>query len=48
VESNLLFLALRANGKTLPKKHGFLAKLAAEDILGGRWMKWISSIEARQ
>jgi len=45
VEHNLLFLALRVNGKTIPEEHGFPVRLVAEDILGGRWVKWIKSIE---
>ncbi len=45
VESHLLFLALKVNGKTLPKDHGFPVRLVAEDILGGRWVKWVSRIE---
>jgi len=44
VENNLLFLALKVNGETLPKEHGFPVRLVAEDILGGRWVKWISAI----
>ncbi len=44
VENNLLFLALKVNGETLSKEHGFPVRLVAEDILGGRWVKWISAI----
>jgi DMSO/TMAO reductase YedYZ molybdopterin-dependent catalytic subunit len=47
VEHNLLFLALRVNGKTIPEEHGFPVRLVAEDILGGRWVKWIKSIEVK-
>ncbi|GAI98787.1 unnamed protein product [marine sediment metagenome] len=46
-QNNLLFLALKVNGETLPEEHGFPVRLVAEDILGGRWVKWISSIEVR-
>jgi len=46
-QNNLLFLALKVNGETLPREHGFPVRLVAEDILGGRWVKWISSIEVR-
>lgn len=46
-QNNLLFLALKVNGETLPREHGFPVRLVAEDILGGRWVKWISSVEAR-
>ena len=47
VENNFLFLALKVNGKTLPPEHGFPVRLVAEDILGGRWVKWISAIEVK-
>jgi DMSO/TMAO reductase YedYZ molybdopterin-dependent catalytic subunit len=47
VEDNLLFLALKVNGETLPEEHGFPVRLVAEDILGGRWVKWIKSIEVK-
>jgi DMSO/TMAO reductase YedYZ molybdopterin-dependent catalytic subunit len=46
-QDNLLFLALRVNGKTIPEEHGFPVRLVAEDILGGRWVKWIKSIEVK-
>jgi len=41
---DLLFLALRVNGETLPKEHGFPVRLVAEDFYGGRWVKWIQEI----
>jgi DMSO/TMAO reductase YedYZ molybdopterin-dependent catalytic subunit len=47
VENNLLFLALKVNGETIPEEHGFPVRLVAEDILGGRWVKWIKSIEVK-
>ncbi len=47
VENNLLFLALKVNGEVLPKEHGFPVRLVAEDVLGGRWVKWISAIEVK-
>ncbi len=47
VEAHLLFLALKVNGKTLPKDHGFPVRLVAEDVLGGRWVKWVSRIEVQ-
>ncbi len=46
-QNSLLFLALKVNGETLPEEHGFPVRLVAEDVLGGRWVKWISSIEVR-
>jgi DMSO/TMAO reductase YedYZ molybdopterin-dependent catalytic subunit len=47
VENNLLFLAVKVNGQTIPEEHGFPVRLVAEDILGGRWVKWIKSIEVK-
>jgi DMSO/TMAO reductase YedYZ molybdopterin-dependent catalytic subunit len=47
VEAHLLILALKVNGKTLPKEHGFPVRLVAEDILGGKWVKWVSTIEVK-
>ena len=41
---DLLFLALRVNGETLPREHGFPVRLVAEDFYGGRWVKWIREI----
>jgi DMSO/TMAO reductase YedYZ molybdopterin-dependent catalytic subunit len=46
-ENHLMYVALKVNGQTLPKEHGFPARLVAVEILGGRWVKWISSIEVR-
>ena len=46
-ENNLLFLALKVNGEKLPKEHGFPVRLVAEDIFGGKWVKWISDIEVK-
>ena len=47
VENNLLFLSLKVNGETLPKEHGFPVRLVAENIYGGRWVKWIKTIEIK-
>jgi DMSO/TMAO reductase YedYZ molybdopterin-dependent catalytic subunit len=47
VETHVLFVALTVNGQALPEAHGFPARLVAEGILGGRWVKWVSSIEVR-
>lgn len=40
----LLFLALRVNGETLPLEHGFPVRLVAEDFYGSRWVKWLKEI----
>ncbi len=47
VDAHVFFVALTVNGQTLPRAHGFPARLVAEGILGGRWVKWIASIEVR-
>jgi sulfoxide reductase catalytic subunit YedY len=45
VNTHVVFVALTVNGQVLPKEHGFPARLVAEGIFGGRWVKWITSIE---
>jgi sulfoxide reductase catalytic subunit YedY len=45
LDEGFLFLALKVNGEWLPEKHGYPARLVAEDFYGGRWVKWISEIE---
>jgi sulfoxide reductase catalytic subunit YedY len=47
MENHLIFLALKVNGVTLPKEHGYPVRLVAEDIRGGKWVKWIDSIEVK-
>jgi sulfoxide reductase catalytic subunit YedY len=47
IDSYLIFLALKVNGVTLPKEHGYPARLVAENISGGKWVKWIKSIEVK-
>lgn len=47
IETHLIFLALKVNGQVLPKAHGFPLRVVAEDIYGGRWVKWITEIEVR-
>jgi sulfoxide reductase catalytic subunit YedY len=47
LENHLIFLALKVNGVTLPKEHGYPVRLVAEDITGGKWVKWIDSIEVK-
>jgi DMSO/TMAO reductase YedYZ molybdopterin-dependent catalytic subunit len=44
VDSNLLFLALKVNGETLPVAHGYPVRLVAEHLYGGRWVKWITEV----
>ncbi len=45
IEENLIFLALKVNGVTLPKEHGYPLRLVAENITGSVWVKWIYEIE---
>lgn len=47
IENHFVFLALKVNGVTLPKEHGYPVRLVAEDITGGRWVKWIDTIEVQ-
>jgi sulfoxide reductase catalytic subunit YedY len=47
VEENFTILALRVNGVTLPKEHGFPLRLVAENVSGGKWVKWIERIEVK-
>lgn len=47
MENHLIFLALKVNGVTLPKEHGYPIRLVAEDVTGGKWVKWIDSIEVK-
>jgi DMSO/TMAO reductase YedYZ molybdopterin-dependent catalytic subunit len=47
IDENLIFLALKVNDKVLPKEHGFPLRVVAEDILGGKWVKWVTQIEVR-
>ncbi len=44
VEKYFLLLALKVNGEVLPLEHGFPVRLVAEDVFGGRWVKWISTV----
>jgi sulfoxide reductase catalytic subunit YedY len=45
VEHHLIFLATKVNGVTLPSEHGYPVRIVAEDIPGGRWIKWIDYIQ---
>ncbi len=44
IEEHLVFLALKVNGVTIPKARGFPVRVAAEDLLGGKWVKWLNRI----
>lgn len=45
VENLFIILALRVNGKKLPQEHGFPVRVVAEDVYGGRWVKWLRNIQ---
>jgi len=47
LDNHLIFVALKVNRVTLPKEHGYPARIVAEDITGGKWVKWIKSIEVQ-
>jgi DMSO/TMAO reductase YedYZ molybdopterin-dependent catalytic subunit len=43
-QSHLLLVATKNNGVPLPRAHGFPARLVAEDVLGGQWVKYLTKI----
>jgi DMSO/TMAO reductase YedYZ molybdopterin-dependent catalytic subunit len=45
IDGNLIFLALKVNGVDLPPEHGFPARIVADGLFGGRWVKWVNTIE---
>ena len=47
IDSHLIFLALKVNGVTLPREHGYPARIVAEDLTGGKWVKWVDRIEVQ-
>jgi DMSO/TMAO reductase YedYZ molybdopterin-dependent catalytic subunit len=44
VAAGLIIVALKGNGVPLPRAHGFPARVVAEGVYGGRWVKYLSSI----
>jgi DMSO/TMAO reductase YedYZ molybdopterin-dependent catalytic subunit len=44
VNDHLIMVAVRVNGVPLPRTQGYPARLVAEDILGGRWVKYLQEI----
>ncbi len=44
VQSHFIIVALKGNGVPLPKAQGFPARVVAEDIYGGRWVKYLTDI----
>ncbi len=44
VEAGLVMVAIKGNGVALPQTQGFPARVVAEGIYGGRWVKYLTSI----
>ena len=44
VQTGLIMVALKGNGVPLPVPHGFPARIVAEGVYGGRWVKYLTSI----
>ena len=44
LDQKKIFLAYRANGETLPQKHGFPLRLVYEDAYGYDWVKYVEEI----
>lgn len=45
VSTHLVLVATKGNGVPLPRAHGFPARVVAEGIFGGRWVKYLAKIE---
>ncbi len=44
IDAGLIMVALKDNGVPLPRSHGFPARVVAEGVYGGRWVKYLTSI----
>jgi DMSO/TMAO reductase YedYZ molybdopterin-dependent catalytic subunit len=44
VQTGLIMVALKDNGVSLPRAHGFPARVVAEGVYGGRWVKYLTAI----
>ena len=44
VQTGLIMVALKGNGVPLPRAYGFPARIVAEDVYGGRWVKYLTAI----
>jgi DMSO/TMAO reductase YedYZ molybdopterin-dependent catalytic subunit len=47
IDTHLIFIALKVNGVTLPKEHGYPARIVAEELAGNKWVKWVDGIEVK-
>jgi sulfoxide reductase catalytic subunit YedY len=45
IDTHMIFLALRVNGVTLPREHGYPVRIVAEEMAGSKWVKWVDRIE---
>jgi DMSO/TMAO reductase YedYZ molybdopterin-dependent catalytic subunit len=43
-DAHLIMVAVRGNGVPLPRTQGFPARVVAEDLYGGRWVKYLKDI----
>jgi DMSO/TMAO reductase YedYZ molybdopterin-dependent catalytic subunit len=44
IQTGFIMIALKGNGVPLPRAHGFPARVVAEGIYGGRWVKYLTAI----
>jgi DMSO/TMAO reductase YedYZ molybdopterin-dependent catalytic subunit len=44
VAAHLIMVATRGNGVPLPRAQGYPARVVAEDLFGGRWVKYLKEI----
>lgn len=44
VMADKIFIAYNVNGQILPERHGFPARLVAQDYYGSRWVKYVDKI----
>ena len=44
VQTHLILVATKGNGAPLPRAHGFPARIVAEDVVGGKWVKYLTAI----
>jgi DMSO/TMAO reductase YedYZ molybdopterin-dependent catalytic subunit len=47
VDAHLVMVAIRGNGVPLPRAQGYPARVVAEDVFGGRWVKYLHEIFVR-
>ena len=44
VDAHLIMVAIKGNGVPLPRAQGYPARVVAEDLFGGRWVKYLKEI----